>query len=67
MIKRAALIYFTDEVSDEEARIALEKIANVLETPRDYDWETGKYKDSSVGDYVQDYDDDIGGPVWYIP
>ncbi len=66
-VKRAALIHFEDHVSDEEARAALESIAGVLKTPFEYDWETKEQKDTTVGDYVNEYDPDWGGPVWYIP
>lgn len=67
MIKRAALIHFEDHVSTEEAQAALESIANVLKTPFDYDWEAKELKATSVGNYLEEYDDEYGGPVWYIP
>ena len=69
MERLAALIHFREDVSDEEAREALEKISGVLSLPTDYDIVDGKmqYKKGSAGDYVHSYDDEYGGPVWYIP
>lgn len=64
MLKRAALIYFKEGVTDEEARAALESIENVLHDPRQFD---RHHTTTLVGDYVQEYDDEYGGPVWYIP
>jgi hypothetical protein len=66
MIRRAALIHFREGVTDAEARKALEKITDVLEVP--YVWNNGfGQPNSTVGDYVNEYDDEYGGPVWYIP
>lgn len=65
--KLAALIHFRDDVSEEEARLALERIEHVLNTPFEYDFDAGAPVETSVGDYVRSYDDEWGGPVWYIP
>ena len=67
MIKRAALIYFEDWVTDEEAREAIESIANVIKAPVEYDYKKQVGIKKPVGEYVEEYDDEFGGPVWYIP
>ena len=67
MIKRAALIYFEDHVTDEEAREAIDSIARVIKAPLEYDSEKRVMLKKTVGEYVQEYDDEYGGPVWYIP
>lgn len=70
--KRAALIHFEDHVSEEEAREALEAIAHVLKKPFRSTFgmdvaEAAELPPVTVGDFVREYDDDWGSPVWYIP
>ncbi len=54
-IGRAALVYFRDDVSTEQAEKALRNIADVLNT------------DGDPGDLVREYDTEFGHPVFYIP
>ena len=72
MIKRGALIEFADHITDSEARYALKTIAHVLKEPYRSDFglsvaEIAERPEPSVGDLVREYDDEWGGPVWYIP
>lgn len=53
----AALIHFREDITPERAQRVLRRIAEELAAPYSGD----------VGDYVQTYDADSGGPVWYIP
>lgn len=55
----AALIYFRDDITEDQARKALQSISGLLQTP------VGS--DDDAGDYVRSYDHRDGGPVWYIP
>ena len=69
MNRLAALIEFAEHVSDEEARAALESIANVLEQPYRSDFglsvaEIANRPEPSVGDYVKAYDDEWGSPTF---
>lgn len=54
----AALIHFRDDITHEHAERVLRRIASELAEP---------YGSGDVGEYVQSYDADMGGPVWYIP
>ena len=72
MIKHAALIPFKDGVSEEEARAALESIADVIELPYCSGFgltiaEVAERAEVAVGDHVKAFDDEWGSPVWYIP
>jgi hypothetical protein len=60
----AALITFDDSITYEEAREALESIGHVLVEPHNF---TEDPTPPTVGDLVRSYDDDFGGPVWYVP
>lgn len=60
--RRAALIHFKEGVSTEQAEKALRRIHEFLEAPI-----TGSKPSFDVGAYVQEFDADCGGPVWYIP
>ncbi len=67
MKKLAALIYFKADVSEADARKAIEQISRVLEKPYEWDFDTNQLKETVVGNYVEEYDDSQGSPVWYIP
>ena len=72
MIKHAAVVPFKDGVSEEEARAALESIADVIELPYCSGFgktiaETAGRAGVTVGDHVKAFDDEWGTPVWYIP
>ncbi len=56
--KRAALIFFKDGVTTDEARAALESIGAKLDVYERMD---------GPGDFVQEYDPMRGSPVWYVP
>ena len=58
---RAALIYFKDGVSQEQAERALRLISDHLKPVSVHG------EESDAGMYVQEYDPCMGGPVWYIP
>jgi hypothetical protein len=60
--KRAALIYFKDNVSPEQAADALRQIAHVLKPAVAFGEES-----PDAGNYVTEYDPEWGEPVWYIP
>ena len=59
---RAALIYFKNGVSTKEAEDALRKIGHLLKPTYIYGEKT-----DDPGSYVQEYDPEMGSPVWYIP
>lgn len=67
--KLAALIHFRADVPESLARAAIDSIADVLEVPKDFDFVDGKMvvTEGDARDYVREYDDEFGGPVWYIP
>lgn len=60
---RAALVYFKDGVTNEQAQNALREIEHLLKPT--HSWQDGV--DGDIGAYVQEYDPTMGGPVWYIP
>ncbi len=72
MIKHAAVVPFKDGVSEEEARAALESIADVIELPYCSGFgqkviDAAERAEVTVGDHVKAFDDEWGTPVWYIP
>ncbi|KKM02525.1 hypothetical protein LCGC14_1783580 [marine sediment metagenome] len=54
----AALIYFREDITEDQARKALQRISPLIEKP---------FNSDDAGDLVQSYDPRSGGPVWYIP
>jgi len=55
---RAALIYFREGITEDQARKALQRISGLIEKP---------FGSDDAGDLVRSYDPEYGGPVWYIP
>jgi hypothetical protein len=64
MTRYGTVLVFKSGVSKKQAAQALEKIRDVLQD--DYcceDWTS----DERVPFIVHEFDDEMGGPVWYIP
>ncbi len=59
---RAALIYFKDGVTTDQAQKALREIGHLLKPT----YSLGEPTDDA-GNYVQSYEPEWGHPVWYIP
>ena len=67
MIRLGTLLTFKSDISNEEAVEALEKIKGVLDLPSTSYEKGGKVKPFEMEDAVNEFDDEWGGPVWYIP
>jgi len=71
MKRLGAVIVFNPDVDEDEAAALLEKIVDDLDVPSEAiryhspPWAT-KHPFEAV-DLVNEFDDDMGGPVWYIP
>ena len=75
MQRLGTVLVFAPEVTPEEAAKALEKIRNVLDLPQTSHnivsngdgtcrMEATPFK---MQDKIKEFDDEWGGPVWYIP
>ena len=60
--EHAALIYFRDDLTEEECQQVLRQIGRYLKPSYNYGVPT-----DDAGNYVQSYDPNYGSPVWYIP
>lgn len=69
MAKRfGAVLQFKEGVERAEAVRALRQLKDLLDLPDTvFDYETGKSRPITGKDIVREYDDNMGGPVWYIP
>ena len=69
MAKRfGAVITFKEGVDRAEAIEALRKVKHLLDVPETvYDYDTRKQRPFTGKDLVREYNDEYGGPVWYIP
>lgn len=80
MIRHGALLVFKRGVTPEQAAAALESIREVLDLPAETTEYTddqraaGRFRavrpsrrPFEMRDKVSEFDDDWGGPVWYIP
>jgi hypothetical protein len=60
MKRHGTVVVFKKGTTRKQAAKALEQIREVL----DIGYHFGV---RHIGDLVRDFDDDVGGPVWYIP
>ena len=75
MKRHGTVIVFKPGTTPEEAVKALEKIADVLDFPEFvYDYKLSATegdqrvrRPSKLIDFIHDFDDKLGGPVWYLP
>jgi len=82
MLRHGAVIVFKQDCPPEQAAAALERIADCLDLPEEvteYEFtpeSEGRATQQVAGshqrpfkmaDKVQEFDDQYGGPVWYIP
>ena len=68
MKRLGVVLVFHADVTKEEAAAALAKIADVVDEGEWYP--ASKNHPAKAKDFearVQEYDDEYGGPVWYIP
>lgn len=79
MKRIGTVLVFREDVTPEQAAEAVAKIADVLDLPEEtYDWQTSNgdgtgrvlghtKRPYELIDGIHEYDDEMGGPVWYIP
>lgn len=69
MAKRiGTVIKFHSGVTRDEAIAALKSIKHLLDVPATvYDYKTKTNRQLLGKDMIHEYDDEYGGPVWYIP
>ena len=68
MKRYGTVLVFKAGITSKEATEAINKIADVLDLPKEaWDWETTRKRPYELIDGIHEFDDEIGGPVWYIP
>lgn len=78
MKRLGAVIVFHPDVDEEHAAAALERIRHVLDIPETaYEYKRVSGKDHVIkaqevpfdieNHMIEEFDDEYGGPVWYIP
>lgn len=70
MTRHGAVLVFRKGVTPEQAAAALERIRDVIEVPpavRDWTRESAPSRPFRMADKVHEFDDEWGGPVWYVP